>query len=171
MKPVHRPLLLTLFATQPACTTMTPDLSWDARCARDIEELHQFFEDWFQGKLPDTDEAFASFEGVLHPEFHIVVPSGETLSRDQILALVRKGHGRWAGSDRWIEVRSPRRLSTVEGASVFAYEEWQVLPGSMEGRVSTVVLRPHPKLPGRIQWVHVHETPFEPGAAEAGSDR
>ncbi|KIL49539.1 hypothetical protein [Jeotgalibacillus soli] len=32
----------------------------------EIIEIHEFFEEWFQGTLPDTPEVFERLEGILH---------------------------------------------------------------------------------------------------------
>lgn len=39
------------------------------QCETEIIELHQFFEDWFSGRLKNSDAAFRRFEGVMAEGF------------------------------------------------------------------------------------------------------
>lgn len=160
MRRLLTPSLATTLVLAPACTTLTPSPETTARCSREIVELHQFFQDWFAGTLPDTDDAFARFAAVLHPDFHIVGTSGRVLDRAAILALVRDGHARSAGAEPpfVIEVRNVKWRSAVDGGYVLTYEEWQGRGKADAGRTSTVLLRPTSTGPNGLQWMHVHET-------------
>ncbi|MCR9247402.1 MAG: DUF1080 domain-containing protein [bacterium] len=135
-----------------------PELT--TRCAREIVELHQFFEDWFAGRIPANDETFARFADVLHPEFHIVGTSGKVLDRAAILEFVRRGHGRSAGAatPSVIEVRNVQWRSSLDGGHVLTYEEWQGQGHADSGRTSTVLFRRDPAAPNGLRWLHVHET-------------
>ena len=79
--------------TRPAALAMTRDEAMHENCCKEVAELHAFFEGWFLGTLPDTDEAFRRFSSVLAEEFEMVTPGGVTRSREEILASVRGAHG------------------------------------------------------------------------------
>lgn len=127
---------------------------------REVVELHQFFQDWFNGQLDDTDDAFARFDGALAPGFVIVGPDGGARGREDILRIVRESHSSAAGDAPiriWIEdVHIHRR----EGDLTFAtYEEWQERAGEEpRGRISTVVFKDDEGGPNALRWLHVHET-------------
>lgn len=126
------------------------------RCKKEVTELHQFFEKWFKGKLPDTDEAFARFESVMAEGFEIISPAGKAMKRNVILNAVRGGHGKEPDAKIWIE--NHRHLLTHGDLSLVSYEEWQVTGGTKRGRLSTALLRVTEKTPNNLQWLHVHET-------------
>ena len=160
----YPPAILCALTLAAACSTMPPKPELTARCEREIVELHQFFEDWFAGKLPDTDAAFARFADALHPDFHIIPPNGSVLDRAAILERLRAAHGRTANASPpfVIEVRAVQRRSAVDGGVVLTYEEWQGAGTPTEGRTSSVLMRRHDSAPNGLQWVHVHETALAP---------
>ncbi|MGB0385855.1 MAG: hypothetical protein ACPGWR_13635 [Ardenticatenaceae bacterium] len=44
----------------------------EQRCKTDLIELHHFFQAWFAGRLPPTDESFARLANVLSDQFVII---------------------------------------------------------------------------------------------------
>lgn len=137
---------------------------------REIEELHDFFEGWFRGGLPETDEVFERVAGVLHEELVFVPPSGRRIRRAELLAGLRSGHG----SRPALEIRIERAELHLERAEllVATYEEWQREEGSATARLSTVVFAPDPAAPNGLSWLHVHESWIEgrgaPGESAPG---
>jgi putative acetyltransferase len=118
---------------------------------REIVELHEFFEAWLGGTVPDTDEAYSRFAGVLDHDFTYLGPDGVLLERASLLGGLRKAHGSQPGLR--IEIRNPRLISATADLTVAAYEEWQTGDGSSwSARRSTVVF-----VSGTV-WRHVHET-------------
>ncbi|MCG8456718.1 MAG: DUF4440 domain-containing protein [Holophagales bacterium] len=172
MKPPILPFLALAFslATGAAGEEAAPETGGhEARVVKEIEELHRFFEGWFLGILPDTDEAFARFADALDGDFMIVSPSGRATERAALLEALRGAHGAWGSGDGaseagagggriWIENVRIRHLA---GDLVVAtYEEWQQKGGEARarGRLSTVVFRREGNAPGGLAWLHVHET-------------
>ena len=125
------------------------------QCRREVVELHAFFEAWYRGALPETDEAFDRFASVLAPGFHIVSPDGRVHDREMALAGVRGGYGK-----RGIRIRIEGCVHRVsEGETILAtYEEWQEEGEAMRGWVSSVLFRVNGGAPNGIEWLHVHET-------------
>jgi len=141
----------------PAESTM------EETCAREVRELHRFFEDWFRGRLPATDTAFARFERVMAPGFEIVNPAGETTGRERLLSGLLSAHGRWrdesGAAAGTVRVAAVRVRPIGEGLFVVAYEEWQTEGGRERGRRSTAVLRRTDRpTPLGLEWLVVHET-------------
>lgn len=122
----------------------------------EVIELHQFFEDWFQGKLPKTDEAFARCAGSLSAEFSIISPDGIVTPQDKLLAGIHAMHGKIPTFRLWVENCVARQLS--EDVILVTYEEWQTRGEETTARVSSALFRPNATLPNSAEWLHVHET-------------
>ncbi len=127
-------------------------------CRAEVFGLHQFFEDWFTGKISRSDETFERFLGVLADDFEIVSPEGKKSSREEIAEATIVAHGRLAdqGLRIWIENFSARPSS--ENTWVVTYEEWQEQGGTKRGRSSTAVFRRDLSSLNGVRWQHVHET-------------
>ncbi len=117
---------------------------------------------WFNGTLENSDAEFARFTTVLHPDFSMVTPSGETLDRDTVLELVRGAH---ASADAAAPVRIEihnlvDRVVSGDGALV-TYEEWQFVDDLLQNRrTSTAFFFAAPAAPAGVVWRHLHETVF-----------
>jgi hypothetical protein len=127
--------------------------AWQA----EIVELHDFFEGWLGGALPDSDAAFARLPATMAAEFALVSPGGERAEREQLLAQLRAAHGSRPGWRIWI---ANAALRVAEGGLLLAtYEEWQRhADGAVTGRLSTVLFRERAGAPHGLDWLHVHET-------------
>lgn len=140
-------------------TTEDPDTTPNSvyeRCLREIEDLHEFFEDWLSGELPNTDEAFLRLDRALGTDFWLIHPSGEWRSRDDILTGLRQAHGSRPGLI--IEFEDVQLREAGEELIAATYEEWQRSKEQKDGRLSTVVFRRALKAPHGLRWLHVHET-------------
>jgi hypothetical protein len=137
------------------------EVSMESRCQAEVTELHRFFQDWFNGAIPDDDETFARFAGVMDAGFVIVTPEGRTVERAALVEGLRGAHGRWRqeGKDPgriWIDKVDVRHEG--DGLTAVTYEEWQKFDGRVRGRISTALLRANSGTPNGIEWLHVHET-------------
>ena len=133
----------------------------DSRCRAEITELHQFFQDWFNGAVPDDHRTFARFAGVMGEGFVIVTPEGRAVERAALVDGLRGAHGRWrpegkSGGRIWIENVDVRHAS--DGMTAVTYEEWQEVDGRVRGRLSTALFGAKPGAPNGLEWLHVHET-------------
>jgi hypothetical protein len=122
--------------------------------------LHEFFVDWFNDALEDTDAAFGRVASVLHPDFSMVMPSGEILDRDIVLGLLRAAH---ASADIAapvrIEIRSLVDRVVSDDAALVTYEEWQFAGDRLlNRRTSTACFIRAPAAPNGVVWRHLHET-------------
>mmetsp|Transcript_42167 Transcript_42167/g.84507 ORF Transcript_42167/g.84507 Transcript_42167/m.84507 type:complete len:174 (-) Transcript_42167:74-595(-) len=137
-------------------------LGLEQAAVKEVVGLHVFFQEWFNGELPDTDEAFARFNDSFAEDFQMVVPSGNTVLFSGLKQSLRAAHGRdktRGGIRIWIENAAARKISP--GAYMVQYQEWQQLVGAeKKGRISTAIFREKPS-EGRdagLEWVGVHET-------------
>ena len=131
-----------------------------ARCRREVEELHEFFEQWFLGKLEATDENFGRFADVMHEQFEIVAPDGTRTPRESLLRRLRQAHGFQAGQSETyrIRVENVAVRDAAERVHIVTYEEWQRTGAGDKGRISTAVMRDREGRPNGLEWLHVHET-------------
>ena len=133
------------------------------RAEREIVGLHRFFEGWFNGRLPATDEAFFRFESALGDGFEMVTPTGVVRDRAGVLAAVRGAHpGRAVGEGEpnlSISIRNVRILRAWVGHVLVTYEEHQTRGGeALPTRISTALLDAHDAGPNGLRWIHLHET-------------
>jgi hypothetical protein len=127
---------------------------------KEIIELHEFFEAWFNAKLDNTEENFARFDRVLADGFTLISPGGDLLSRKDILSLVLKAYGLHQQSDPPIRIWI-KNVSLVHKSNenaLFRYEEWQEVDKQETARVSTVLFQRDIIQPNNLIWSHVHET-------------
>lgn len=127
------------------------------RCQTEINELHQFFQDWFNGAIPATDKTFARLLTALGPGFTIINPDGRLTERRSLVEGLRKSYNTRNRFKIWIENFQFWRL---EGSiSVMIYEEWhQTLNGEPAARISTALFKEDANAPNGVSWLHVHET-------------
>ena len=160
---IHSTLILLtamgLLATGKTATTM------DERCRKEVEELHQFFQNWFTGHLDPSDKDFQRFSNVMADGFEIISPDGGRMKRSEILTRVRDGHGSSKGEGFRIWIENYRSRPIGNDLLLVTYEEWQEAGSDKRGRVSTAVFRPKSETPNGVEWLHVHETWLSEAAA------
>jgi len=141
---------------------MHTDLELDDPVAREIIDLHIFFEDWFRGNCKDSERVFESrLLSRMDIDFYIVLPDGECFYGEQFWPQMRKSHG--SNPDFQISLCNfARKLQIGRKTFVVNYEEWQKNALNSKpvnnGRVSTAVLVTDNSAPNGLRWVHVHET-------------
>jgi hypothetical protein len=133
------------------------------RCQKEIVELHQFFQNWFNGHLQPTEENFARVADVLNDEFVYIDPSGRMTEYAALIGRLWQAANTHPNFKIWIENFHLRRQ---EGNIALAtYEEWQENADGTTSvtsvRLSTVVFREKANTPNRLEWLHVHETWLE----------
>jgi hypothetical protein len=136
------------------------DIDVAASARAEVVGLHEFFVDWFNDAVEDTDAAFARVASALHPEFSMVTPSGEVLDQNEVLRLLRAAH---ASADRAapvrIEIRSFVDRLVDDDMALVTYEEWQFAGDRLVNRrTSTAFFRRAAAAPNGVVWRHLHET-------------
>ena len=126
------------------------------RAAREIAELHQFFEDWFCGRVELSEERFARFTSVMAEEFHLILPSGAMIDRSQAVPWIWNMHGTRPTTRMWVD--KVQVISRCAGCWVAVYEEWQESPDERTVRLSSALLGDDADAPNGLRWLHVHET-------------
>jgi hypothetical protein len=126
------------------------------QCEREVIELHQFFQEWLAGALPDNDETFGRVTETLVESFALIGPDGQLTERGPLLAGIRQSHGARPDLRMWIEnFRFHRQDGNI---ALTTYQEWQETKAGVTARISTALFREKIGAPNDVEWLHVHET-------------
>jgi hypothetical protein len=130
-------------------------------CEREIRSLHDFFVGWYTGRLDEG--GFDRFEDALSPDFEMVTPDGEVLTRAETVGYVREERDTHDEFD--IGIRNVETIDAHEGRALLRYEEWQTKGDENEtqkdGRLSTALFGTSDTAPEGVEWLYLHETPLE----------
>ncbi|NBC27254.1 MAG: hypothetical protein GVY08_10355 [Bacteroidetes bacterium] len=126
-----------------------------AECKKEIYSIHEFFEDWLNGR-PEKDTAVLQrVHSVMNDRFLMISPNGTEIDRDGLNENLMKAHGSWNGEQIWI--KHIRCRYQHRDLCLVVYEEWQGLPGGADpqGRLSSALFKKADD--STIQWLHLHE--------------
>jgi len=143
-----------------------------AAARAEVEEFHVFFDDWFTGACPQSEEDLEARHGShLAPGFQLIYPGGGVLDRDGLIQGIRGAYAKSPGYKT--QIRDVRlRPMGCHGYLLVNYEEWQKNAVNStppnNGRLSSAVFRIVSQDPIKLEWLHLHETwlPAEVMAAD-----
>ena len=124
----------------------------------EVTRLHEFFVDWFTGKLERSDEMLQSAcISYFHEDLHFIPPAGIVLSREQLLERLKKSH-RTRDKDFEINIHNVQVLQELSSETTFliSYQEWQRHQQMLTARLTTAILEITASK--KVLWRHVHET-------------
>jgi len=132
----------------------------------EIEDLHEFFCNWFAGKLPETDFD-SKFTTRFASDLVFIPPAGKLLGLADLRSAIYKGY---ASNPKFcVQIREVTVRQEFDGYVLATYEEWQRNALASEppdnGRIATVIF----KTGDPLSWVHIHET-WLPKAAMASEN-
>ena len=129
-------------------------------CAREVLEIHQLIEDWFNGVAPKNEAALARFTSVMSPDLTVVMPGGRVVDRDGLIARFFELHGWWADSNPPGRIRIDGLRCDIHSdrLAIATYEEWQRYRDVERGRVATAIFEAHDEAPNALAWLRLHET-------------
>lgn len=136
------------------------DSGLTAAVLHEIDDLHQFFVQWFGGRIAKTEAHFERFRAALDPGFAQVNPDGVLRSYATILRDVWQ-HWNWFPGDPnfRIWIANAKICYVLPGEHVVAvYEEWHDYQGKQVGRTCTGVLCRRSGTPTGIAWLQMHES-------------
>ncbi|MFT5131863.1 MAG: hypothetical protein ACI9SC_000325 [Gammaproteobacteria bacterium] len=120
----------------------------------EIEEMHQFFVDWFSGKAEQS--VFDEFTARFDSNVKYIGTNGSLLDRAALLDFL--GGARGIGSDFRIAIRDVKVQQLSDSHVIATYTEWQrhatFSDRPENGRLTTVVL----SMSKPFRWLHIHET-------------
>lgn len=121
--------------------------------AKEIAELHQFFQDYFRGVIDPV--AISRFVDAMGDGFTIINSAGHIADRTTIINVIRNAHNQRHNIKIWTENHQIRQIK--EGLIVATYEEWQTTDETTQ-RQATVVFQQDEAAPNGLLWLHVHES-------------
>lgn len=127
-----------------------------SRYAVAIEDLHDFFVEWYAGAAGPAE--FDRMENALAPTFEMVAPDGRRHDRAAVLRMVRESFDRDDPDEFDIDIRGVSVIREMGAHATVRYEEWQRRGGTETGRVSTVLFREDETAPEGLAWLDLHET-------------
>jgi hypothetical protein len=123
---------------------------------REIHELHQFFQAWFSGSIPQTEANFARVTAALAPTFGLISPDGTLAEYATVIDWLRGGYGTRPGFRLWVEEVALRHQ---QGDLILAtYVERQQIGEQTNARLSSALFQQDAAAPNGVVWLHVHET-------------
>jgi hypothetical protein len=125
-------------------------------CIKEVHDLHQFFQDWFNGAIAQSEENFARVTRALNERFALVSPRGALAEYATVIEWLHSGYGTRPGFRLWAEKITLRHQ---EGdLALVTYEEWQEMDAVVTTRLSSALFRRRDEAPNGVEWLHVHET-------------
>jgi len=125
----------------------------------EIVQLHQFFQDWFNGITDPSEEDFSRLSDVLAEGFMLVSPDGRAIDRQPLLDGLYQAYNSRKGMRIWI--REVRVLHWFDHLVLATYQEWQEIESQVTARLSSGLFREKAGTPNGLEWLHVHETWLE----------
>lgn len=125
-----------------------------------MTQLHEFFVDWFNATLEDSDAVFSRAEQAFHRDFSMVLPSGTTIDRGSVLGQIRAAHGS-ADHERPSKIEIVDLATHIDGAdgALVSYEERQFAGDVLQNRrISSAYFVAASDAPSGVQWRRLHET-------------
>ena len=129
------------------------------RVKKEIIRLHQFFQDWFSGKVERSRELFdLNVSSHFDSSFEFVIPDGTHMTKTQTVASLRSAYGYDPKFKIKVRFKSFRKIE--KNTYLVVYEERQVDEGKKNRRLSVAVVR-HSNKAGGLKWLHCHEAPIK----------
>jgi hypothetical protein len=126
---------------------------------REVIALHEVFEAWLGGALPASDDLFQRVEASLAPSFTMVSPDGRALSRADVIAAIRTGHGAKGREGPFcIAIADFEILHVAPPLVAVRYVEVQQLGQGTSRRRSTALLQASARALSGMEWLALHET-------------
>jgi len=125
----------------------------------EIESLHAFFQDWFNGVLPRDKDALARMRGALDDRFIMITPSATIVDKEAIIRSVWEDHpGDAPSPEMRIVIDSIDSRPASDDVLIATYIERHRWKDESSDRQSTAIFVPSAGAPNGVAWLHLHET-------------
>ncbi len=125
---------------------------------REITEFFQFFSDWFEGTIPNTDEQFSRITRIIPDDSTYISHEGHLImSKPFFREAIRSAHG----SIHKLHMQAKNiQLQWENGdLALVIFEECSSASIAVpDDRLCSVIFRKNPNTPNGIEWLHFHET-------------
>ena len=129
---------------------------------QEITRLHEFFQKWFQGTLPNTEQSMQILSQALVPTFTLVTPQGKTIEKQDLINNIKRAWGTRKNQNFKITIHNIQLLYQDHCVILASYEEWQHTTNNTTKRISTVLFKHNLTRNNKLQWIRVHETWLHP---------
>ncbi|MBC2860717.1 hypothetical protein [Stappia sp. 28M-7] len=133
--------------------TNTGDIG--AAAAREIVARHEFFVDWFAGRLEDS--AFAAALAAFEPDFHRIGPDGALQDHEGLTSMLAAARGRFAEGFA-IAIEDVAVLRETGDDALMTYVERQEHGGRTTFRRAGALFSRNADAPLGVAWRFVQET-------------
>jgi len=133
---------------------------------REIHELHQFLQNWFNGAVPKTRENFARLADAWPKSFTLIFSDNEIYTAERLLEITFEQHGAFPRLSIRIDNLQITAFAMAT-AAVAIYEERHIDEHEIDVRLCSATLARRPEDPTVLQWVHVHESTIERNVDES----
>lgn len=133
--------------------TNTGDIG--AAAAREIVARHEFFVDWFAGRLEDS--AFAAALAAFEPDFHRIDPDGALQDHEGLTSMLAAARGRFTEGFA-IAIQDVAVLRETSEDALMTYVERQEHAGRTTFRRAGALFSRNADAPLGVAWRFVQET-------------
>lgn len=162
------------FGFRGACEPPTADqpLSIVERCAKEVIDLHQYFQDWFRGDIPNSPENQQRFSNSFDRQCELVTPNGQIDGFTDINQRFLAAYKKFPDAKIWTSGFVPILVS--DDRVLVKYKEWRQIDGVTNLRVTTCLFTRDDGLkegasegvseglahsaPNGVKWFYIHET-------------
>ncbi len=132
-------------------------------CQSEVEDLHTFFQKWFNGELHKSNLIFQRLTTVLHPMFVLISPDGKERMKNDVIQGIWDAYGSRDPKKNPMRIWIENYIYKGEFNSIYivTYEEWHENNSDKRGRLSTAIFKDAPNNYNNLNWLHVHETWLE----------
>ena len=124
---------------------------------KEVLELHHFFERWFNGIPPKSEEAFARVTSVWFEPFSLIDPRNKIHDAASLLTETFNFHGAFPHLKIGIHDLSVR-AAVDSNVAIACYEEWHIDTLEKEIRTCSATLVRHAPGPLGVKWLHINES-------------
>ncbi|MFV2013866.1 MAG: hypothetical protein ACC656_00420 [Candidatus Heimdallarchaeota archaeon] len=128
--------------------------NWKQDIINEIVDLHEFFQNWFNGTIPQNE--FSRFIEAINTDFQIISPRGDLTNKSDLVAILKNGYAR--NNLIKIAVTDVNIKPISDDIFLAIYREIQTTGTETTSRISSAIFRRSNNLPNNYSWLHVHET-------------
>lgn len=143
------------------------DTTLVARSEREIADMHQALQDWYNGSVPNDEKTFSRLADVLARGFTGIDADGRTIHQKGYLQKLRGEYGRWQvtsgepGQGK-ITVKNVRARLVNGPLAVFIFQVVEEASGKTEITQRSALFQLHHGLPNGVEWYHLQSTRMPP---------
>lgn len=131
---------------------MSKTENWVLDITKEIIDLHEFFQNWFNGTIPESD--FTRFSKVMDAGFQIISPRGDLTNISDLVDILTNAYAK----NKKIKISVAEVTVKLLSTNLFlaTYKEIQNIGKETTSRISSAIFKR--SMTNKFTWLHVHET-------------